>query len=791
MIKHNVLLYLRGIKKNTSSFLINLIGLSTGLVCVLLVYLWVSDELAMDRFHENEERIYQVFRNIPDGQGEISTYRSNSSLLLTALQEEVPEVEKAVAVYRLEAGSIVETEQKKTSAAGYFASEDYFEVFSIPLVAGDKSRILNDMNSVAISRKMANSLFGSAVNPIGKSVTIKNGEEVLEAVFTVNGVYEIPRNSSESFDFVIPYKKFLQDRNPDYIHWESNSSMMFALLRPDVHIDRLNAKMDRFIKNKDDDNRASVFLARYSDNYLNGRFENGERAGGRISYVYLFSLVAVFILLIACINFMNLSTAKASKRLKEIGIKKVIGANRKTLIFQFLVESVLLSSFSLLMAYLLAWLLLPWFNNLTGKQLFLELSPKLVFALIAATLFTGLLSGSYPALYLTQFNPIKVLKGKISSSFGELMLRKGLVVFQFCISILLIVAVSVIYMQLDFIQSKNLGYNKDNIIAFDRQDGLMNNMETFLEEAKKLPGVVNASYMQGSMTNFNNSSGGHSWPGQTEASKNLTFRHAHVGPNFIETMGIEMKEGRSYVNEKSNNGSKIILNETAVKLMGLENPIGTVIDMRGPNREIIGVVKDFHIQSLYDEIAPMALLCRTQWVGTLLVKIKAGREKETIASLSSLHEEFNPGLGFDFRFLDTQYQQVYQAEQRVATLSKYFAGMAILISCLGLFGLAAFSAERRRKEISIRKVLGQTVSQVTVMLSGEFMKLVFISMLIALPVAYLLATNWLSQFAYRISLHAGYFIGAGVVAILVALLTVGSQAMNAANKNPVYALKDE
>ncbi len=792
MFKHNILLYLRKTQKHKSTFFINLVGLSSGLACVLLVYLWVSDELAMDTFHEHDERLYQVRRNVPVAPGELATFSTNSSLMLTALQEEVPEVELATAVYELSNMSRLEAEDKKISAPGVMASQDFFKVFSYPLLSGDKNTALTDVNTVVISRELATSFFGEEIDPMGKTIAIKDGEEEIDEVFTISGVFEIPQNASRQFDFILPYKTFLKYRDPDDIAWYSNSSNVYVLLAPKTDIKAFNEKMAGFVSKRHKYVKGEqVLFTKYSDNYLRGNYENGKQVGGRINYVMLFSIVALFVLSIACINFMNLSTARATRRLKEVGIKKAIGANRESLIIQFLSESVLLSFFSLGCAVLVVLLLLPWFNTITGKELTFAIEPQVVLVLFLIALLTGLVSGSYPALYLTKFSAVKVLKGKINTSFGELLARKGLVIFQFSISILLIVAVGVIYMQLDYMQSKNLGYDKDNVMIFGIQDGLIDKVDVFLEQAKQLPGVVNATYMQGGMTNFNNASGGHSWPGQTEESKYITFRHAHVGPEFIETMGIELKEGRTYLNEKPNNESKIILNETAVEVMGLENPIGTVIDMRGPNREIIGVVKDFNIQSLYNEIAPMALLCRTEWISNLVVKIKAGEEKTAIASLEKLYNEFSPGLTFDFRFLDNQYQELYRSEQRVSTLSKYFAAMAILISCLGLFGLAAFSAERRRKEISIRKVLGQTVSQVTVMLSGEFMKLVFISILVALPFAYLLATNWLSQFAYKISLHAGYFIGAGLVAIVIALLTVGSQAINAANKNPVHALKDE
>ena len=792
MFKHNIVLYLRKMKKDKSTFLINLIGLSSGLACVLLVYLWVSDELAMDTFHEHDEQLYQVRRNVPIAPGELATFSSNSSLMLTALQEEVPEVELATAVYELYDKSLLKTEGKKLSASGIMASEDFFSVFSYPLVSGDKNSVLSDVNSVVVSEKLALTFFGEGVDPIGKTLAVKDGEEDIDAAFTISGVFEMPRISSQRFDFILPYKTFLKYRDPDDIAWYSNSSSIYVLLKPQTNLSAFNTKMKDFTSKRHEYVKGEeVLFTKFSDDYLRGAYENGKQIGGRINYVILFSLVALFVLLIACINFMNLSTARATRRLKEVGVKKAVGANRKSLVIQFLSESLFLSFFSLGCAVLLVLFLLPFFNEITGKELTFSIQGSMMASLLLITLVTGLISGSYPALYLTKFNAVHVLRGKISTSLGELFARKGLVIFQFTVSILFIVAVSVIYKQLDYMQSKNLGYSKDNIMIFEIQDGLIGKMHVFLEQAKQLPGVVNATYMQGEMTNFSNSSGGHKWPGQTEASKHISFRHAHVGPEFIETMGIELKEGRTYINEEPNNESKIILNETAVEVMGLENPIGTIIDMRGPNREIIGVVKDFNIQSLYNEIAPMALLCRTEWVSNIVVKIRAGEEKMAIASLEKLYGEFNPGLAFDFQFLDSQYQQLYQSEQRVSTLSKYFAAMAIIISCLGLFGLATFSAERRRKEIGIRKVLGQTVSQVTVMLSGEFMKLVLISIVISIPIAYLMANNWLSQFAYKISLHVGYFLSAGLVAILVAVLTVGSQAINAANKNPVHALKDE
>ncbi|MGI9552660.1 MAG: ABC transporter permease [Aurantibacter sp.] len=791
MLKHNLKLFLRNIKKYKGTFAINLIGLSTGMACALLVYLWVSNELSMDGFHQNDARLYQVLRNTEDGDGSIVTRNYNSDLMLPALQQEVPGIDLATAVYEIGPGAILESNDKKLRATGHMASEDYFKVFSNNLLYGDRATALKGSNSVVISKQMADAFFDEGTNPMGKSIAIVHGEESIDDIFTVSGVFEIPENSSKNFDFLLTHKKFMELRNPDYIHWGSNSSEVFVTLNQDVDIKTFNAKIEDFITSKSERATASVFLYPYSKKYLYGRFENGVSTGGRIDYVILFSIIALFVLAIACINFMNLSTARASRRIKEIGIKKVVGAGRKSLVFQFLTESTALSLFSLICAVGLVILLLPWFNEVTGTALTFALSGRIILIIFLITFFTGLISGSYPALYLSKFRPASVLKGKISTALSELLTRKGLVIFQFSLSILLIVAVGVIYKQLDFMQSKNLGYDKDNVLIFEREGQLVKSMDTFLEEAKQIPGVINASYMQGTMTDFSNSSYGHSWPGQTEEAKSTEFWHAHVGHDLIETMGIELKEGRSYVNEIGDNETKIILNETAIKQMGLTDPIGTIIDFRGPNREIIGVVKDFHMKSLYEEIRPMALLCKTQWVNTMVVKIAAGSERDALDRLTKLYAAFNPGIAFDFRFLDSDYQALYESEKRVATLSKYFAGLAVLISCLGLFGLATFTAERRRKEISIRKVLGQSAAQVTVMLSSEFAKLVLVSISIALPIAYLLAGNWLSGFAYRIPLQLWYFVGAGLLALAVAMLTVGSQAINAANRNPVDGLREE
>jgi ABC-type antimicrobial peptide transport system permease subunit len=532
---------------------------------------------------------------------------------------------------------------------------------------------------------------------------------------------------------------------------------------------------------------ATSFLRPYWDKYLYNHYEKGIQAGGRIDYVLLFSLIGLFVLLIACINFMNLSTARASRRVKEIGIKKTIGAGRNTLVLQYLSESVLLTFLALGVSLLIAFLLLPQFNFITGKQLVFTWDWKLIAGALAITLLTGVLSGSYPAFYLSAFKPIEVLKGKLPVSMSEIWVRKGLVIFQFTLSVLFIVAVVVIYQQINFVQTKNLGFSKDNILSFKKEGKLHTNLEPFLAEVKNTPGVAGASIMGYSMGRPNGSTGGLEWKGKTER---VEFTNLEVGYDLIELLNIPIQQGRSFSREFSREKSKIILNEMAVERMGLANPVGEVVKLWGEEHEVIGIVENFHMESLYEEVKP-CFLHLVPDNGNIVVKIQAGRERETIANLEKLYQGYNPGVAFDFTFLDEQYQALYLAEQKVSNLSAYFASVAIIISCLGLFGLAAFTAQKRRKEIGIRKVLGSSNAGIVSLLSGEFMQMVLIAILIALPVSVLLAKKWLEEFSYGIELEWWFFAGAGLAALLISGITVTTQTLRAAKINPIHTLRNE
>jgi len=546
-------------------------------------------------------------------------------------------------------------------------------------------------------------------------------------------------------------------------------------------------------------NKMTLFVSRYSDKYLYGHYENGVQSGGRIEYVWLFSIIAVFILAIACINFMNLSTAQASRKMKEVGVKKTMGANRNALIAQFLGESTLMAFLSLAVAVILVVLLLPQFNEFTNKRLHFTINPGMILSVAGIVLFTGIAAGSYPAFYLSRFDPTKCLKGKLIVSFGERWIRKGLVVTQFVISVIFIVGFLIINQQLEFTQTKNLGYSKDNILVFERQGrrANWNDQEAFMSTLRNIPGVIGASCMNGSILDPEESEhSGFTWEGQAPGGRESQYPSPRISQKFIETMGIELKEGRTFSNQyaEQEEESKIIVNEAAVKLMGFRDPVGKTIyygSVDNPKeKQIIGVVKDFHFGSLHGEVKPVFFMYGSR-EKDVVVKIRAGSEKTAIKSLREAYAKFHPEFPFEFTFLDDDYQALYDSENKIAVLSKYFAAIAIIIPCLGLLGLAAFTLQTRRKEIGIRKVLGASEGNIVRLLSGDFTRLVLIAIIIALPISYFVASKWLESFAYRIDLKWWFFAVAGFAALLVTWFTIGLQTFKAARMNPVKYLQNE
>jgi len=789
MFKNNLKIAWRGFLRDRQFSFLNLLGLATGIACTLLIYLWVSDEMSYDKFFANNDQVYQLMEHRKTS-GETTISDESSGLVADILAVKMPQVKYAASLappdwfqaFTLSAGD------KNIKAIGQYAGKDYFNIFSFNLLDGKRDKVLADKNSIVISDELANKLFGTTQNLQGKVVHFQHHVD-----FFVSGVFEkTPVHSSQQFDFVLPFEYLYSVQ--DWVKtWNNTGPHNFVLLQKGTDINAFNKAIAGVITEYGRDSTRSPYAVKFSDNYLLNTFSHGSKVGGKIAYVRLFSLIAAFILIIACINFMNLSTAKASRRMKEVGIKKVVGAARSQLIVQFLSESLMMTMFAVLLALGLAWALLPQFNEITGKQLVLNFNLQLVLALLGITLFAGILSGSYPALYLSKFNPLAILKGKLSTSFAAVISRKGLVVFQFTLSVVLMVSVLVVNKQVQFIQSTDPGYNKDNIVRFDAEGRLQGTQETFVDQLKTIPGVINASYTFHNMVGRNYGNYGLEWPGK-DPKTSIYFEGFGGGYNFTETMGMHMAQGRSFSKNYGSDDSTIMLNEAAVAAMHLKDPVGKTIKLYGQNVQIIGVVKDFHFESLHQPVAPAFFQLMHQqtnpWI-KIMVKIKGSQQRETISKIEGLYKAYNPGFPFTFNFLDEAYQKQYETEVRAGILSKYFSGLAILISCLGLFGLAAFTAQKRQKEISIRKVVGASVSGVTLMLSKDFLKLVLISLLIAFPVSWYLMNSWLQGFAFRVNIGIGIFLVAGASTIIITLLTISYQSIKAALANPVNSLRGE
>ncbi|WP_046243270.1 ABC transporter permease [Hymenobacter terrenus] len=787
MLQHSLLLIYRNFKRFKTTFFINLVGLSVGLAGALTIYLWVHDEWSFDRYHATTGRLFQVLENQRTAEG-INTKYGTAPLLAEALAEEMPEIKYAAAATppKFFPKFLLVAKEKIVRADAKFAGKDFFHIFSYNLLQGDASQVLANKTAVVLSQEMAAALFGTAANAVGKTVEWQMGMADLKQTCIVTGVFgPIPANSTEQFDFVLSFDAFKDImKMGESMNWaEDGPFNTFVVLHEGAEEAQFRTKISGLLQRKLTTNKERALLVQpYADKYLHGEYTNGVPSGGRIEYVQLFSAIAVFILVIACINFMNLATAKASRRLKEIGVKKTLGAGRFSLVAQYLAESVLMSFIALLIALALVELLLPQFNAITGKQLALAFKPHLVLSALGITLITGLLAGSYPAFYLSGLRPVEVLKGRLAGSVADLWTRKGLVVFQFMLSVLFIVCVWVVQRQIAFVQSKDLGYDRNGIVYFEAAGNAAQQPKTFLAELKRLPGVVNASGMWGSFVATNASGVPMEWQG-----RKIPVNHLGVNYDMLETLGITLKEGRNFSPQFRTDSVQIIVNEAFVASLGLQNPVGQLLE----NRRIVGVAKDFHYESLHEKVKPFIFRLEPLAAGTILVRLAPGREQETIGRLQRFYSAFNPGQTLTYHFLDEDYQAQYAAERRVGVLAQYFAGLAILISCLGLFGLTAFTAERRRKEIGIRKVLGASEFSIVYLLSSDLTKLVGVAILLALPVSYVVVKRWLESFEYRIALEAWYFLGAGLVAVSVAWLTIGAQAWKASRANPTLSLRDE
>lgn len=797
----------RNLLKNKGYSAINIIGLATGIATCLLIIFYVSNELSYDFYNKKVNDIYRINADLQFG-GHHWNSAQTPDPLGSALKSEFPQVKQYVRL-RDHGGLLVKKgNQNIQEDKVILADSTLFDVFTLPMIDGDPHTALVNPNSVVITESTAKKYFNST-NVVGKSLTIYD-----TAQYKITGVIEdIPKESHFHYDFFV--SMYGQLAPYEMNQWTSNNFNTYIVLDKGSDPNKLNSVLNDFVmKNvapffkswnltpeefKKQGNYLHYDLMPLSRIHLYSQKDGELEANGNIQYVYIFSIIALFILLIACVNFMNLSTARSSGRAKEVGVRKVLGSLRKNLIAQFLAESLLISFIAMLLALAIAALLLPYFNTLSGKELTLQafFAPWLLPSLLLLVLIVGLLAGIYPAFYLSAFKPVSVLKGKVATGFKTGWLRSGLVVFQFAISILLIIGTLVIYSQLNFIHNKDIGYDREQVLIIKNTDALGSSAKVFKDEVLKLSGVQNAT-----MTGYLPTAGWRSdsplFPTPTTDTKNAVSAQIwRIDENYIPTLGMKMRQGRNFSKDFPTDSSGIIINEAFAKQMGfsdaLNKPLYLITDLEGKNfmkYHVIGVVKNFNFNSLHEQVTPLVFFLSPQ-MGSVAFRINPAHTDKLIASIEQIYKKTAPGQPFKYSFMDADYNKTYQAEQKMGCLSITFSFLAILIACLGLFGLITFAASQRRKEIGIRKVLGASVADVTSMLSKDFLKLVLIAALIAFPVGWWAMNKWLQSFAYRVDINWWIFLVAGAAAIMIALITVSFQSIKAAVANPVESLRSE
>lgn len=770
---------------------INIAGLAIGMAVSVLIGLWVWSELSFDKVHKNYKQLAQVWQFVKFTD-EKSSYNSLPIPLAEELRTKYPEFEKvSVATYKRD--GILTIGEKKLSSTGMFVEQDFPSMMTPEMIEGEYQS-LADMNSIFISQSLAKSFFGKD-EPINKIIRINNKSDV-----KVAGVYkDFPENSSfNQVNFLGTWKLFrTMDQYADRAsaEWDENSFQLFAQLKDGVDLKKTSANIkDIRMKMADPPKyKPEFFLHPMSDWHLRSEFRNGVNTGGLIKQVRLFGITGIFILLLACVNFMNLSTARSEKRAKEVGIRKTLGSARKNIISQFFSESFLISIVSLIVCLGIVQLLLPFFNKMAEKQMSIPWT-NIYFWLIAVAfcLLTGIIAGSYPAFYLSSFQPIKVLKGKFKAGQFASLPRKVLVVFQFTVSVVLIIGTIIVFRQINFGKDRAVGYNRDGLVEVNMSTPDIREHIQAIETDLLNTGVVaGVSEMGASLVSDYGGTTNISWKGKSPDMRPLVMSNL-VTHNFGKTVGWKIIYGRDFSKQFSTDSSAIILNQSAVQLMGLKDPLNEVIRVGSKQFNVIGVIENIIKGSPFEPVKPS--FYTLNYGGANVINIKLASKTPTRAALTKIEDVFkkyNPSAPFDYKFVDEQYAAKFGTEERIAKLAGFFAVLAILISCLGLFGLASFVAEQRTREIGIRKVLGASIASVLQLLSKEFLVLVFISLLIASPIAWYFMREWLTNYEYRTKISWWIFGIAGSAALLITILTVGFQAIKAALANPVKSLRTE
>ncbi len=797
MLKNYFKIAFRNLLKNKTFSFLNITGLAIGMASAMLILLWVHKEFSYDSFYKKSDRLYQTW-NRDKGENGINCWNVTPKPLAAGLKKEFPEIEKASRFFWEEA-FLFSVGEKRMNVTGNMVDPDFLTMFEFPFIKGDMNTALNNPTDIVITQKLSEKLFGNE-DAMDKTIKVDN-----RYLFTVSAVMEnLPGNTQFNFEYLLPWSH-MKTTNQDDSSWNSNSTRNYVLLKPNTNITAVNAKIKNIIINHTEPGTTvESFLYPVSKLRLYSTFENGKPSGGKIEMVRVFIIIAVFILLIACINFMNMSTARSEKRAKEVGIRKVAGAQKKSLIAQFLGESILMSLIAGVLAFFIVLLSLPAFNNVISKELviFTQVVKPLQIEygnvyfwlfFVGFILFTGIVAGSYPAFFLSSFKPVTVLKGNFKKVQALISPRKVLVVSQFTFAVILIVCTIIIRQQIQHAQDRQVGYDKKNLVFVPFMGDVIKNYTLIKNELLQKNIAVAVSKTSAPITE-GWGSGGAEWEGKNPNDE-TEFNYYNSDGSLVKATGMQLISGRDIdLNNYPTDSSAVLISEAAVKAMGFKNPIGQVINKEDNGGwHVIGVIKDFILQSPYEPIKPMIIQGpKAIWFNVVHIKFSsAASTAESITAMQKVFRQYNPNYPFEYTFVDEKYAQKFNDEQTTSTLATIFAVLTIFISCLGLFGLAAYMAANRIKEIGVRKILGASVAGIAVLLSKDFIRLVVIAIVIASPVAWWLMYEWLSSYHYRIGISWWIFIAAGGMAVLIALVTVSSQAIKAAVANPVKSLRTE
>lgn len=794
MFKNYIKTTFRNLWKNRFFSFLNIAGLAVGIACAALILLWVEDELTYNSNFTKKDQLYRVMENSVD-KGQISTSGSTPGPLAQAMKTEIQGVKDAARL-SWNMDQLVVMGDKTIKETGVYADPSILSMLTLHFIYGAPSSF-KEPQSVVISETFAAKFFGKD-NPVGKTIKMNAQESYsVDGTFMITGVFKnMPANSTFNWcQWISPYETF-ENKNSWIKPWENNLTQTLVELEPSADVAAVNKKLYGYLGTKRGNTAApQCFLFSMNDWKLRDHFVDGKPDDGNIKYVKLFSIIAAIILLIACINFMNLSTARSEQRAKEVGVRKVMGAGKWRLIGQFIGESVAMSLLSVLLAITIVYFVLPSYNLLVGK----DLSPHLfsfahLIYLLALSLITGLIAGSYPSFYLSSFKPIKVLKGiKIKTTSGVIFIRKGLVITQFAVSIALIISTAIIYLQIRHIKQRDLGFNKNNLIDINLQTGLKEHFAAVKDQLLATGFVENATMSLHDPLHLYSYTDQFTWPGKDPNSKIIIHSNA-VSSEYISTMNMKLISGRDFYSNYNPHNHDIIINESLARIMGKEGQVGGELML--PNDtgrlQIAGIVKDFVFNDMYGSNTPAALFCNPSSATILTIRFKSGVDlTKALAKTETVIKANNPGFPFEFRFVDDEFNWLFFSETLIQKLATLFAILAIFISCLGLFGLAAYTAERRTKEIGIRKVLGASIKGIACLLSKDFLQLVAASCVIAFPLSWWAMHNWLQNYEYRTNISWWVFAIAGIAALLIALITVSTQAIKAALANPIKSLKTE